>query len=246
MNATEAATISSRAAFLPLPQEDQARADMYALMANLLLRPPDAQLLSVIAEASPLQAAQPQNALARTWNALIDAARTASLRQVEEQFDALFIGTGTPRLNPYASYYLAGFLMEKPLAALRDDLAVLGLQRRQGTGELEDHLGALCEAMCMLISGAPDLPRRTTQEQKTFFTRHIAPWFARCLDDIRRADETADEVPSEAPEGAYFYRHIADFAEAFLQLEVEAFAMERDAIDDAANAQQHAMEGQTR
>jgi len=231
MDATEAATFSCQSISLPLPQEDQARADMYALMANLLLRAPDAELLSVIAEASPLEAAQPENALAQTWNALISAARIASPQQVRDEFDALFIATGTPRLNPYASFYLAGFLMEKPLAALRDDLAVLGLRRRQGAGELEDHLGALCEAMCLLISGGPGVPRRTTREQRTFFTRHIAPWYARCLDDIRHADEMPNDV--------HFYRHIADFAEAFLQLEVEAFGMGDEASEEAAGTDMH-------
>lgn len=239
MDATEAATHSIRTISLPLPEEDQARADMYALMANLLLQVPDAALLSVIAEASPLESAQPENALALAWNALIAASRIASPQQVRDEFDALFTATGTPRVNPYASFYLAGFLMEKPLAALRDDLAALGLRRRQGAGELEDHLGALCEAMCLLISGAPGVPRRTTQEQRTFFIRHIAPWYARCLDDIRCAEGMPNDAPNETRNqvrnDVHFYRHFADFAEAFFQLELDAFGMAYDARDDAAD-----------
>lgn len=258
MDAMEAAPIAYQTLSRPLPQEDQARADMYALVANLMLHAPDAALLTAIAEAGPLGSAHPDNTFAQAWNALIDAAHNSHQQQVQEEFDALFVGTGTPLLNPYGSYYLAGFMMEKPLAALRDDLAVLGLRRISGAGELEDHLGALCEAMRILICGGKGLPRRTTGEQRTFFTRHIAPWYGRCLDDIRRAEK------------ACFYRRVAGFADAFLQLEGEAFSMEdgrtadpeeeaeagqSDATDErtlqsrsgnaVADQQRHAMEGQT-
>jgi TorA maturation chaperone TorD len=246
MDATEPAPNAFNTISRPLPQEDQARADMYALVASLLLNAPDAGLLKAMAEAGPLDAAQPENAFAQAWNALIDTARLSDPQQVRSEFDTLFISTGTPLLNPYGSYYLAGFMMEKPLAALRDDLAVLGLRRRQGAGELEDHLGALCETMRILICGGHGLPRRTTPEQRTFFTRHIAPWYGRCLDDIRAAKDVC------------FYRDVADFAAAFLQLEGEAFSMDEQqgGAADApppparfgnavAGKQQHAMEGQT-
>lgn len=242
MDATEAAPITFQAITRPLPQEDQARADMYALAANLLLHAPGQELLTAIAGARPIPSADTGNPFAQAWNALLDAARMTSEEQVSEEFDALFTATGTPLLNPYGSYYLAGFLMEKPLAALRDDLMMLGLRRMHGAGELEDHLGALCEAMRMLICGGNGLPRRTTPEQKAFFTRHIAPWYERCTDDIRSA------------EPARFYRHVACFASAFLQLESEAFSIgtveeggqegEAGAVLEHATPQQ-VMEGQT-
>jgi TorA maturation chaperone TorD len=108
---------------------------------------------------------------------------------------------------------------DKPLAELRADLAGLRLGRASQSFEFEDHLGALCETMRVLVAGGPGLPRRPVHEQKQFFERHIAPWYARCLADI------------DAAEGASFYRLVAGFALAFLAIEAEAFAFE-EAIDD--------------
>lgn len=193
----------------PLPQEEQARADLYALIARLLLAPPDAALLAGLgaaAEAGP--ADQPFD---QAWRQLAAAARATSAGAVREEFDALFISVGVPKLNPFASLYLAGFLHEKPLAALRADLARLGLARMQGVAETEDHLGALCETMRLLIAGAPGGSRRPLAVQQRFFEDHLAPWHARCLDELRSA------------EGADFYARVANLAAAFLSIEAEAF-----------------------
>ncbi len=229
----QAQDMSHRSISFPLPPEEQARADCYALSASLLLRAPDAELLSALRSAGPLASLRADNPLDRAWNALVASARESSAEAVHAEFDALFVSTGTPPINPYGSYYLAGFLMEKPLAALRDDLAVLGLRRRYGAGELEDHLGALCETMRMLIAGAEAVPRRPLATQKTFFTRHLAPWYARCLDDLRGAPEAA------------FYCRVADFVQAFLDLEVEAFSMAQTGEDEAPQMHDTGMEEQT-
>jgi TorA maturation chaperone TorD len=200
--------------------EDQARADLYALIAALLLRPPTTALLSAIAVAPALPGEQSDSALDQTWTALVSAAAATDRLAVEDEFNTLFISVGTPAINPYGSRYLAGFMMEKPLAALRDDLASLGLARARGVTELEDHLGALCEIMRVLVAGTADIDASSVQQQKAFFLTHIAPWYSRCLDDMRAADS------------ARFYRCVADFCAAFFAVEFQAFEMD-DAIDSA-------------
>lgn len=138
---------------------------------------------------------------------------------VAEEFDLLFVSDGTPTLNPYGSLYLSGFMNDAPLADLRGDLARFGIGRVRGVAEFEDHLGALCETMRVLVAGAPGIRRQPLAEQKAFFEARIAPWYARCLDDIRRA------------EGANFYRVVADFVAALLEIEAAGFAVE-DGFDD--------------
>ncbi len=103
-----------------------------------------------------------------------------------EEFELLFISSGTPALNPYGSLYLSGFMNDTPLAELRADLARFGIGRVRGVFESEDHLGALCETMRVLIAGGPGIRRQPLAEQKAFFEARIAPWYARCLDDMEQ------------------------------------------------------------
>jgi TorA maturation chaperone TorD len=207
-----------------LPEEDQARADMYALLSHLLLAPPGSELLTSLAEhheaATGLHAGHLEIAL----NQLCAAARAFDPAAVREEFDALFTSTGTPLLNPYGSRYLCGFLMDTPLAALREDLARLGLGRRDGAWETEDHLGLLCETMRILIEGDPPYLPQSLDVQRAFYERHIAPWVARCLEDIAQA----------AP--ANFYRVLAGCAAAFFAVETEGFSFLPSASGDAGNA----------
>ena len=139
--------------------------------------------------------------LARAWDALLDAADRLGPAALDEHA-RLFVAAGTPRFNPYQCYYLDGWLMDKPLAHLRDELRALGLQRAPGATELEDHIGALCETMRVLIASG-----RPPEVQQAFFARHIAPWSALCLRDIH-----------DAPD-ADFYRAVAAFALAFFERE---------------------------
>jgi TorA maturation chaperone TorD len=143
----------------PLADEDQARADFYGLFAHLLLAPPNAELLAALAAADPVAAAG-EFALEDAWLKLTQAASVVDAALVADEFSALFISTGTPLLNPYASFYLTGHLNDAPLAALRHDLARLGLARAPGVGEFEDHLGTLCETMRVLIQGGPGMRPR--------------------------------------------------------------------------------------
>lgn len=198
----------------PLPQEEQARADFYALVSRLWIAAPDPELLATLASADMLGSEGSDQALDAAWEKLVLAAGIMEVDAVADEFNALFISIGTPRINPYASLYLAGFLNEKPLAALRTELSQLGIARMGGIGETEDHLGALCEVMRILITGAAGVKRQPLNRQKLFFQKHIASWSGKCFDDIRAAPE------------ANFYRLLADFTEAFFAVDAEAFDME--------------------
>jgi TorA maturation chaperone TorD len=206
-----------RAAVAP---EDQARADWYALIARLLFSAPDDRLLKSLAQADSLAAQSTDSALDLAWEELIAAASVLEADAVSDEYATLFISVGTPQINPYASFYLAGFMMEKPLASLRSDLAALGLARAEQATELEDHLASLCETMRLLIIGASGWEPRSLQEQRAFFMKHIAPWYARCLKDIRSAQD------------ANFYRKVADLAQAFFEIEYQAFEMEDESPEE--------------
>ncbi|WP_029007821.1 TorD/DmsD family molecular chaperone [Azospirillum halopraeferens] len=190
-----------------LPDEDLLRARTYALLARLLAQPPGHDLLSALAamdgDGSPLGEA---------FRGLADAARSASPEAVVEEHMVLFIGVGGSELTPYASYYLTGFLNEKPLADLRGDMARLGIARADDVRDPEDHIAALCEMMSGLIFGAFDAPA-TLDGQRAFYDRHIAPWASRFFADL------------ETSPSAAFYRAVGTLGRRFLEVEGQAFAM---------------------
>jgi TorA maturation chaperone TorD len=204
---------------LPLSAEDQARADLYALIARLLLAPPDPALLADLGAADPICTQAGGHPFEDAWASLTLAASVTDPDAVADEFAALFVSVGTPKINPYGSLYQSGHLNDTPLAALRADLARLRLGRAGGVGEFEDHLGALCETMRVLIAGTAGLARQSVPVQQRFFDTHIAPWHARCLADIASAEE------------ANFYRLVAGFALAFFAIEAEAFAFEESIHD---------------
>lgn len=213
-------TPGAQAPGMPLPQEEQARADVYGLLARLLLAPPDDGLLDSLAGADSIVSAAADQPLDLAWDALSQAARLIPLDAVRDEFNELFVSTSIPRINPYGSLYLAGFLHEKPLAALRTELAGLGLARRSGAAETEDHLGALCETMRRMIMGGQGVARQPLARQQAFFDVHIAPWAGTCLDHLRQAD------------GARFYQRVADLAGAFFDIERAAFEVAEDYLAD--------------
>ena len=213
-------TSGENAVAMPLPQEEQARADIYGLIARLLLAPPDDALLDSLAGADAIVSADSEQPLDRAWAALSLTARLLPSHVVRDEFSELFVSTSIPRVNPYGSLYLAGFLHEKPLAALRTDLAGLGLARRTGAAETEDHLGALCETMRRMILGGQGVSRQPLERQQEFFEMHIATWSGTCLDHLRGAD------------GARFYQCVADLIGAFFDIEREAFEVAADFAAD--------------
>lgn len=181
------------------------RAQEYALLARLLRDPPDAAFLKQI---GLLQSEE--TALGAAHHELAEAAARASAADVEREFFHLFIGVGRGELLPYASYYVTGFLHERPLARLRQDLSRFGIARAEGVAEPEDHAGILCEIMAGLASG--QLPAPEVAE-RTIFESHIAPWMGRFFADLERT------------EAAEFYKPVGTIGRIFIEIEAEAFAL---------------------
>ena len=188
-------------------EDDYLRARFYGLMASLLIAPPPDEFLRRLASMS----ADP-TPLGTALGRLADLARTADAAAVAEEFATLFIGVTGGELVPYGSWYLTGFLNEKPLAELRQDMERLGVERSPGISEPEDHAASLCEIMQGLITGLFDAPL-PLPAQKTFFRTHLESWMPRFLADL----ETA---PS-----ARFYRAVGSIGRIFLEIETQAFAM---------------------
>jgi TorA maturation chaperone TorD len=190
---------------VPVAPEDLARADMYALISNLFYAPPTEELLRLVAQSDtgPREGTSP---FASAWRDFKAAAAAADPARVREEFETLFYGVGRPKVMVFGSYYLAGFMMEKPLAALRDDLAALGFARKLTAGEPEDHIAALCDVMRMLIlSGA------ILETQKGFFSAHMKPWYPRLADSLARIAE------------ADFFKRVGRLAAAFFDVEAASF-----------------------
>lgn len=197
-----------------LTPEDQGRADYYALLGHLMRAAPDDRLLNAIVVAPEPQAENGDAALVTAWRALSAAAGVVNHVAVQDEFDRLFGGVGRPAVMVFASVYLGGFLHEKPLAALRDDLAALGLQRAESVSETEDHIAALCEVMRFLILGDLSTRPATIEQQKAFYGAHLEPWVQQCWQAMLASPE------------ANFYKRVAAFGQAFFSIESEAFGME--------------------
>jgi TorA maturation chaperone TorD len=183
---------------------DAARAREYALLSVLLAHAPDADLLHRLAQiegdATPLGVAHA---------ALAQAAGGVSAERVGREFFDLFIGLGRGECLPYGSYYLTGFLHERPLARLRQDLVRLGIERAPGQCEPEDHAAIQCEIMARLAGQELPAPPGTDRE---LFEAHLAPWMGRLFADLERAQAAA------------FYRSVGTLGRVFMQIESEAFA----------------------
>jgi TorA maturation chaperone TorD len=184
---------------------DAARAQEYALLSVLLRRVPDADLLARLAKLR-----RDSSSLGVAHAALGEAAAAANVAQLEREFFELFIGIGRGELVPYGSYYLSGFLNERPLARLRDDLARLGIERVEGEAEPEDHVAILCEIMAGLAGKRFEAPPGA---DRALFERHLAPWVGHFFADLERA------------KGADFYRRIGTLGRMFMELERAAFAL---------------------
>lgn len=173
---------------------------------TLVLSQPSADLLDALANADSI--AGEAGELESAWEQLMLVASIMDADAVGDEFNALFVSTGTPLISPHASLYLSGFMMDRPLASRHETLREFGMARRAGAFELEDHLGSLCETMALLIRQGRPLP-----VQRAFFDEQIAEWAQACLDEIRNA------------EGANFHRHVAQSTSAFMTVEREAFEM---------------------
>ena len=191
----------------PVEQEQQYRAAAYGMLAALLRDVPDAALMSQVAKFSGVDEGVDEMALSMSLLGL--AAERCSIESVNDEYHALFIGIGRGELLPYGSFYLTGFLMEKPLGDLRDDLDRLGYEREAEVHEPEDHVAALCEVMAMLIQDGSSI-----DTQRVFFVSHINSWFKQFFTEM------------SAAHNAVFYKAVARFGAAFLEIEKRYLSVE--------------------
>ncbi len=187
-------------------EQDMLRSQQYGFLSRMLYRAPGDDLLAAIS-----RMAGNHTALGQAYGALATCAARAEARAVEQEFFELFVGVGRGELLPYASFYQTGFLNERPLAEVREDMARLGLQRAKGRHEPEDHIAALFEVMAGLSAG--QVAGANGVSEAGFFARHIAPWAVKFFDDLAIA-------PS-----ADFYRPVAEVGRIFMEIESRAFAL---------------------
>lgn len=188
-------------------EEDRLRADLYNFLGLLLAAPPQQitleQATGLTGDASDL--GQGIAAISRV-------ARVTKPAAAEREFNKLFIGLGRGELLPYASYYLTGFLNEKPLAQLRSDMAARAITRAANVYEPEDNIASLMEMMAGLIVGRFGAPA-TLAEQRDFWNRHIGPWAGHFFSDL------------EGAKASVFYASVGTVGRVFMEIEKEAFRM---------------------
>lgn len=193
---------------------DVLRAQQWTLIASLLVAPPDREKLGMLAGLSG-----DDTALGQAYRVLAETAAASDPKDVEREFFELFVGVGRGELLPYASFYLTGFLNERPLADLRRDLQMMGVARAEGRFEPEDHIASIAEVMAGLAAGEFDASVLGcgAAGEAGFFARHLQPWAAQFFDDLAVA-------PS-----ARFYRSLAEVGRTFTDIEIRAFALEANA-----------------
>lgn len=189
--------------------EELARAELYGLLARLWLAPPDAALLQQF-RVAVTEAPEAGGHLEAPWQALVAAMRATTPEAAAAEHEALFLGVGKPEVFAYGSFYLSGFLNEKPLAALRADLAELGLARDAQTLETEDHVSYVFEVMRYLIAG-DDVAVCNLERQRRFFRAHVQSWVEPLCDTVA------------AHPRAEVWRAIAGFTREFVAVETQAF-----------------------
>jgi len=194
-----------------LEDEDRARADWYALLAQLYYREPDAGLLASIAKAGAGNSLETGSPFAAAWGALVVASSIADPAAVQQEYDDLFVGAGRADVSPYASNYLAQTGREKILVELRGELANLGLSRKETSREPEDHFAGLFDVMRHLVQrGSTDA---ALQDQRRFFGRFIEPAYAAFCDAVLASSQVE-----------YFGR-VAVLTKTFLDVEKDALNM---------------------
>ena len=192
----------------PLGEEDRLRADMYDFLAALLRGEPTDELITSVEGLSG-----DGTDIGNACFVLATLSAKIPNDEIRDEYMRLFIGVGRGEILPYASYYLTGFLNDKPLANLRNAMAQMGIERAEGVKDPEDHIASLFDIMSGLIRGSfaadGDLAA-----QADFFKKHIEPWAPLLMQDI------------EAAKSAVFYAPVGTIGRAFMDIESEAFGMD--------------------
>jgi TorA maturation chaperone TorD len=195
------------AAVSEVAEEDRLRADLYNYLGLMLAGPPDQLLLDQSAGLSG-----DETDLGQAINGLARVAKVSKPKAVQTEYNALFIGLGRGELLPFASYYLTGFLNEKPLANLRATMADFGMTRANDVFEPEDNIASLMEMMAGMIVGRFGRVA-SVAEQQTFFNAHISTWATHYFNDLQGA------------KSSILYASIGAAGLAFMEIEKEAFRM---------------------
>ena len=191
--------------------EEAARAELYGLLALMYYAPPAPDLIAQL-RVAVTEAPAAGGFLEEPWRVLVGAARELDDASIAAEYTTLFGGVGKPEVYLFGSFYLSGFLNEKPLAALRADIAELGLTRDDAMSETEDHFAYLCEVMRYLIAGE-DVAVANLTRQQAFFSTHVQPWALRMCDAL------------QAHPKAQFYAALAALTRAFVAVEAQGFDM---------------------
>ena len=188
--------------------EDQLRADMYSFLANLLRAEPSAELVNQLTKLE-----SDESPIGKSIKTLSKLASSLDLPTIRDEYVRIFIGVGRGEILPFASYYLTGFLKDKPLAKLRNDMKEIGIQLAENVKEPEDHIASLFDMMSGLILGKFS-KKFSIGEQKDFFKKHLAPWVDLLMRDI------------ESSRIAVFYSPIGTIGREFMEIERSSFSMD--------------------
>lgn len=205
---TAARTTTKGATKMEVTADQAVRINTYRLLATLLAAAPTQDVLNLLQEIdAPTN--NGDSGMAASWQSLRLAGERATTVDVSDEYFDLFIGLGRGELVPYGSWYTTGFLMDRPLSVLRQDLAALGFERQEDVREPEDHAAALCETMSLIID-SDEIPFET---QRKFFNDHIGTWIERFFVDLQQA------------KAARFYRSVGQFGQQFIEIENQYLAM---------------------
>ena len=188
-------------------EEDQLRADMYSFIANMIRTEPSQELIDSVKTLSG-----DSSLIGSSIKLISKLASTMHISEIHDEYVNLFLGVGRGELLPFASYYLTGFLNDKPLSKLRDDMNELGVVRLKEVKEPEDHVSSLFDIMSGLITGKFGKVYLIS-EQSTFFEKHLNSWVHLLMSDI------------ESAKTAVFYAPIGSLGKEFINIEREAFKM---------------------
>ncbi len=197
----------------PLPPEEAARGDFYALLARLLRSAPDAGLLALLARAEPMPG-EANAQLALAWRNLIDASSAMDPEAAAEEYEALFVGVGKAEVSLYSGYYSGAPAIAHPRVRLQADLAELGLSVREQVNEPEDHFAGIFEVMRVLVAGGAGREPAALADQRRFFEAHVLPGAAKFFAKLGAAHK------------ANYYRRVAAVGAAFASLESESFQLD--------------------
>ena len=191
-----------------IDNEDQLRADMYSFLASLLRIEPNAQLVNQLTNLE-----SDDSPIGKSIKTLSKLASSLDLPTIRDEYVRIFVGVGRGEILPFASYYLTGFLKDKPLAKLRNDMKEIGIELADNVKEPEDHIASLFDMMAGLILGKFN-KKFSIGEQRDFFNKHLGPWVDLLMRDI------------ESSKIAVFYSPIGTIGREFMEIERSSFSMD--------------------